>query len=164
MKIPAYWSNATAEDSDVEGKQVSFSCWRWSDTSQADAHESALAAATRVVQRMIHGEPLGRYGYGVSPLREEVIKNITNAQGEHLLVITQNAYGSLVLNTAQVMFMDLDFPPVKAGDQLRHFFSRFLGKQAPAPEAQQEIAAKSKLAGGLCRLMRRSANSSVSAR
>ncbi len=45
MNIPAYWSRATAEDVDRNGRKATFSCWRSSERSPEDARGSALAAA-----------------------------------------------------------------------------------------------------------------------
>jgi hypothetical protein len=61
MKIPSHWSKATAEDTDQNGQRVAFSCWRSSDRSPEEAHESALDAAKRVVQKMLAGKSLDRY-------------------------------------------------------------------------------------------------------
>jgi hypothetical protein len=133
MKFPAYWSKATAEETD-DGHTVSFSCWRWSDSSQSDAHDSALAAARRIVKRLAGGEQLDRYAYGQVPLREEVLQRITDEQRELTAAVTQNAYGSLVLNTARALFLDLDFPVPSLGTEIRNFFGGLLGKKGPSPE------------------------------
>ena len=58
MKIPRYWSGATAEDENRDGRQVSISCWRSSDASQDEAHESALKAAKRALSYLLRGERL----------------------------------------------------------------------------------------------------------
>ena len=64
MKIPRYWSRATAEDINRDGRKISFSCWRSSDASQDEAHESALAAAQRALAYLLRGDRLNRYAYG----------------------------------------------------------------------------------------------------
>lgn len=133
MKFPAYWSRATVEEKDGFGKPVRFSCWRWSNVSQDDAQQSALAAARRIVQTLIAGDPLDRYGYGSRPLREPVMQQFDAATGEPLAAITQNAYGALVLNTARVLFADVDFAPVSAGQQIGHFFKRWFDRTARPP-------------------------------
>lgn len=145
MKIPAYWSKATAEETDREGKKESFSCWRSSDQSQEDAHESALAAAKRILRSLLSGNRLERYAYGVTPLREETVERITNSQGELAVAVTRNAYGSLVLNTDRVMFIDLDLPPMSLGEAIRHFFKRLFDKSATSPEVQREADVKRRL-------------------
>ena len=123
MKFPTYWSQATFADTDVDGHTVETTCWRWSDASVEEAHQSALETARRVVRRLISGESLGRYEYGRAPLREEVIQSITDENGELTAAVTQNAYGSLVLNTARVMFIDVDFPPVSPAHNCAAFLA-----------------------------------------
>lgn len=145
MKFYPYWSRAVAQEIDRDGKEVSASCWRWSTTSRDDAHQSALAAARWVVQRMMRGERLGAYSYGQRPLREEVLESRTDARGEPAIAVTRNSYGVLVLNTARVMFADVDLPPVSLRASLRHFFSRLFGGKAPSPQEQQVAAAKVRL-------------------
>jgi len=145
MKIPQYWSKATADGVNPQGQKVSFSCWRWSDHSEDDARESALAAARRVVQRIILGERLDRYGYGETPLREEVIRRFNDDQGQAVAAVVRNTYGSLVLNAAGVFFLDLDFPPVPVGEQIRHFFARLFGRSASSPIARREEASLERL-------------------
>ena len=138
MKIPEYWSKATAEETGPDGKQVRFSCWRSSDHSQGKAHESALAAARRVLQRFLGGDRLDRYAYGDVPLREEAVEKFVDSQGELVAAVTRNAYGSLVLCTDQVMFMDLDFPPASLGESVRYFFAKMFNKTALSPDARRE--------------------------
>jgi hypothetical protein len=145
VKIPAYWAKATATDTDREGKPASFSCWRSSDHSIEDAHESALAAAKQVLRRLLSGNRVGRYGYGETPLREEIVESIANAQGEMSAAVTRNGYGSLVLSTDRVMFIDLDFPLVSVGESLRYFFARLFRPAAVSPAARCESDARRRL-------------------
>jgi hypothetical protein len=145
MKIPAYWSKATAEEMDAEGKKVSFACWRWSDASPADAQQSALAAARKIVERLLRGDQLGRYEYGQNPVREEVVDRVSGDNGDLIAAVTKNNYGALVLNTSRVMFIDLDFPPEPVGQTIRGLFARLLGKNNPSPNASPEDTARQKL-------------------
>jgi hypothetical protein len=145
MKFFPYWSKAIAKEIDRDGEEVSASCWRWSSTSSDDAHQSALAAARRVVQRRMRGERLGAYSYGQRPLREEVLESRRDARGDLAIAVTRNSYGVLVLNTARVMFIDVDLPPIPLGASLRYFFSRLFGGKGPSPEDQQVAAAKGRL-------------------
>lgn len=142
MKIPKFWSKATAEGKTQDGRATSFSCWRSSDASQADAHESALAAARRILDAFVSGRKLDRYGYGCMPMREEVMNKVDDSQGNMVAVVTRNLYGSLILNAQRVMFVDIDFPPVGAGEAAKHFFSRLFGRAKAPPEAQREEQAR----------------------
>jgi hypothetical protein len=145
MKLPLHWANASADATDAQGSPVSFSCWRASDTSPDDAHESALAAAKRVVQKLLRGDRLDRYGYGDGALREEVLGRFAGPEGELFAAVTRNASGVMVLNTARVMFMDLDFPRVSAGEGLRHVFARLFGRAGPSPETRREQETRDRL-------------------
>jgi hypothetical protein len=145
MKFPAHWARATVADRDRGGKAVSFTCWRSSDASAAEARENALAAARRILQIVLAGQPLEHYGYGQTPLREEVLQRFTNDTGELIAAITVNAWGALVLNTAQVMFVDIDFPPVSLGELVRHMFARLFRKNERSLEQKREDAVRSRL-------------------
>ena len=138
MRIPLYWSKATAEGSDERGRATSFSCWRSSDVSVEDAQQSALATATKVLQKLAADSLGGRYPYGDAPLREEVVQRFEDAQGNLYAAVTRNGYGSLVLNAARVMFIDIDFPATQRSGGLMAFFARLFGKSPPLPDAQQE--------------------------
>lgn len=146
MKFSAHWARATAEATDGSGKTVKFSCWRSSDASRQQAHESALAAARRALTKLISGEPLARYGYGSGPMREEVKQQFDGPDGRLAAVITQNAYGSLVLNTARVMFVDVDFPQTSPGDELQHFFRKWFDKRSRPPAELVEEQARAAVA------------------
>jgi hypothetical protein len=134
MKIPAFWAKATANDAD---RAVSISCWRSSDQSEEEARQSALTAAANALQRIFAAKSK-RYPYGDMPLREEVIERFTGPQDELAAAVTRNAYGSLVLNAANVMFVDIDFPPVSAGEQIKYFFARLFNRSTQSPEVRQE--------------------------
>jgi len=145
MKIPTHWSKATVEDADRDGRKRTISCWRSSDRSAEEAHESALAAAKRLLQRLAGGNRPEHYGYGSGPLREEVIERFTGEQGELYAAVTRNACGTLVLNTSRAMFVDVDFPPTGSGETLKHFFARLFNRSSQSPDAKREQDAKSRL-------------------
>jgi hypothetical protein len=142
MKIPQFWSKATAEGTTVRGKTVTFSCWRPSDTSEAEAHESALAAARRVLDILLSGREPDRYAYGCASLREEVMNKMCDGEGNRIAVVTRNLYGSLILNAERVMFVDIDFPEVSVREAAGHFFTRLLGRARKTPAAQREEKAR----------------------
>jgi hypothetical protein len=142
MKIPKFWSKGNAEGKTRDGRDASFSCWRSSDNSEADAHESALSAAKRILDALLAGKKLDRYAYGCLPLREEVINKVEDDHGNIVAVVTRNQYGSLVLNTEQVMFVDIDFPPVYTVEATKYFFARLFGLAKKTPEAKREEQAR----------------------
>jgi len=110
VQIPKFWAKATGSQTSPEGKDLCFSCWRWSDSSQADAEQAAAAAAERIRQGISLGQKPDRYPYATTPLREELLQTISDSQGRLLGAVTRNQYGSVVLNTQRVMFVDIDFP------------------------------------------------------
>jgi len=142
MKIRKFWSKGTAEGASPHGKPVAFSCWRSSDTSETDAHESTLAAARRILDAFQAGRKPDRYAYGCVPLREEVMNTVCDAEGNVIAVVTRNLYGSLVLNAERVMFVDIDFPSMSAGEATRHFFARLFGRVKRPPESEHEEKAR----------------------
>lgn len=125
MYFPKYWARQS------EG---AFVCWRWSDTSLAEAETLAAAAARKCAARFAKGKPLERYGYPDRPMREEVLSQIDNPKGEPAGVVTRNSYGCKVLNTPNVMFVDIDIhegsPGLSFGGMMKWIFT---GKKPPAP-------------------------------
>jgi hypothetical protein len=107
--FPKYWA---------KGESGSAYCWRSSDVSVADAQAKANARAAELAQILESGERPDHYGYSDGRLLRE--PRIEEQPG---FAITRNAYGSLVLNTERVMFVDVDFDEPKhesrALDRLR---------------------------------------------
>jgi hypothetical protein len=112
MRIPKFWARAT-ESLDGHTTEAFGS----SDQSPADAQRDASERAKRVLRWLRDPEsgddPHRRYGYGDDrPLREPVVRSL-GAEGT--AIVTRNAYGALVLNTARVCFIDVDLPEPKRG-------------------------------------------------
>jgi hypothetical protein len=109
----------------AKGTHQGFTCWRWSDSSLAEAASLAQEAARRLAARFAAGEKPGRgYGYPDRPFREPVVREIKAPGGELAAVITRNSYGALVLNTARVMFVDVDLPAPATTGWLRKLFGK----------------------------------------
>lgn len=115
MNFPRFWA---------KGDHSGFICWRWSDVSLQEAKAAAEEAARRVAERFARGDRLTRhYGYTDRPMREPVLRELRNNAGAIAAVITRNSYGCLVLNTARVMFVDVDLPqPEPAGGLFKRLF------------------------------------------
>jgi hypothetical protein len=145
LRFPAYWSRATAEQTDAEGETRSFSCWRWSDVSPQDAFALAREAAERILRKFVAGEPRDRYGYGARPLREEVLQRFNDASGNLLAAITRNAWGALVLNAAGLTFIDIDFPQIGPWEPLGHYFRKWFDKTAVPPDVVRQRRALEQL-------------------
>ena len=106
MDIPRYWARAEAHVI-IKEQTYHFVAYKGSEHSVDDAQELASAALAERIARKERGEKLGSYPKHGAPLREEIIEEIVEGQ-ERIAVITRNAAGSLVLNTARVMFIDVD--------------------------------------------------------
>jgi len=131
MNFPKFWA---------KGIQGDVACWRWSDQSLADAQAQALEAARKLMERFSATDTFPPpYGYGDRPLREQVLREIKGPQGEVTAVITRNAHGCLVLNTARVMFVDVDLP--EAPETVVSFFKKLFGKAPPPSAPPAETAA-----------------------
>jgi len=118
MNFPKFWAKGTHQG---------FTCWRWSDSNLAEAAARAQEAARRIAERFAAGDKLRRgYGYPDRPLREPVLREIKSPGGELAAVITRNSYGALILNTARVMFVDVDLPEPKfpVGGWLKKLFGK----------------------------------------
>jgi hypothetical protein len=123
MNFPKFWAL---------GKSGDFSCWRWSSQSITEAQSLANEAAQQLAQRFRSGFPPrgGNHYYPNHPFREQILQEIPGSGGV-AAVVTRNAYGVLVLNTAQVMFVDIDLP--EPPQPRRSFLSALFGKPSPAP-------------------------------
>jgi hypothetical protein len=131
MKTARYWTRAQAEFPGPDDEPLQIRARGWSDESLDAARIKALEIARRVAERIAGGfaKP-ERYPYGDRPLPEPVIREFSGA------ILTRNAYGALVLNTDQMMFVDVDrkAPPAKSGGLLSSLF----GKSKPEPAPRQD--------------------------
>ncbi len=115
MLIPRFWSKYESQVQLPNGKKAGVACWRASETSAAEAQALARAAGERFAERIRRGEDFpGPYPYGDRPLREEVLEDIPGPAGDVAAVLTRNGYGTVVLNTARVLFIDVDLPAAGA--------------------------------------------------
>jgi len=133
MKFPKYWALGEAIAAGPGGKRLDVAVWRWSDTSQAEADALAREAADELAKEVSRKGrwPDGQhYGYADRPLREPIIQEFRNDQGEQTAVVSRNSYGCLVLNTSGAMFIDVDLPELKVG-----CLGVILGKRARAKVA-----------------------------
>jgi hypothetical protein len=99
MKLAKFWSRDTAE---YQGVQTSAR--GWSDESIDAAKAKAREVAYRVAERVVNQEGKERYPYGDRPIPEPVLKQFAGG----VAAVTRNAYGALILNTDDLMFVDID--------------------------------------------------------
>lgn len=116
MRIPRFWIRREGDVSHPDGRQLHLFAWGWSETSTADAEARAAERFGSLQQRVSQGLDLPRgYAYGDRPVREQIIEEIPGRDGQPDALLTRNSYGSLVLNAARSMFVDVDAAGVPAG-------------------------------------------------
>lgn len=117
MHFPKFWKLA---------KKGGVSAWGWSDSSVADALTAGLARVDRIVAWLKSEQPtpLSTYGYPDRPMREEVLREFRNSQGELVAAVSRNSYGCEVLNTARLLFVDVDETPPGLGAFLKKLFGK----------------------------------------
>jgi hypothetical protein len=128
VQIPRFWVKAEETASDPRGRPLRLGVWGWSHESTADALTTARRRLADVAARVAAGASLDRYAYGRIPPREEVIRLIGDTGSAGEAVITRNAYGALVMNTAQVPFVDIDAPQSGGPSVLGRLFGRRPGE------------------------------------
>lgn len=134
MNFPQFWAKGGSGDCMV---------WRWSARSLEEAQALASQAAQQLADRVRSDGFPPRHGgyYPDRPFREQIMQEIKNGSGEATAVVTRNSYGCLVLNTARVMFVDIDLPePEPPG-----LFKRLFGKPNLKPPENHHSAALAKI-------------------
>jgi hypothetical protein len=112
MDIPRYWVRATGQvPTALDRPYYEIVAWGWSNEDRAGAEQKAHERLAAFAQRVQQGLDLNRgYAYAGKPLREEIVQELKGRGGDPAGVVTRNSYGSLVLNTAGAMFIDIDLP------------------------------------------------------
>lgn len=113
MNFPRYWAKGIYTGKNSSGQEVTIEAYGWSSDSTEEARSVGRERAKRVVNRGFANKKCDEYEYGNTPFREEVTDSIEVDKRE-VAVISRNRYGSLVLNAADVMFVDIDFPEVQS--------------------------------------------------
>ena len=122
MHLPRFWAKETRSALDPSGKTYDLAMWGWSDQDTASARQMAIQRLAELARKVELGSQLNRYGYGGGdrPLREPLIQPVPGADA----LISRNAYGALVLNTAHIFFADIDLPGSSFGGQLAVLFGK----------------------------------------
>lgn len=127
MRIPKYWSRQRVSQ-DVDGEPLELSCSGWSYSDMGGAVAKAFERAERMFKAIREGRPAKEYSlYLDRPVKEEIISEFS-ADGLDVIV-TRTNYGSLVLNTASVMFIDIDQPAPRMGSLWDALKSLFTGRR-----------------------------------
>ena len=143
MRIPKFWIRREGDVPHPDGRELHLFAWGWSETSASDAEARAAERFRSLEQRVSQGLDLPRgYAYGDRPVREQILQEIKGPGGEPDALLTRNSYGSVVLNAARSMFVDVDEPPPPpretSGFSLKRLFGRGdSGGNAPPPANAQ---------------------------
>jgi hypothetical protein len=123
MQIPKVWTKASATERLPDGRSFPVSVWGWGE-DEATARYTAAERLQRVLERLRKGERFpDRYTYGKRPLREEILRIIQSESGDGLAaILTRNSYGAEVLNTARLLFLDVDVPEASLSGKVRRLF------------------------------------------
>ncbi|MEO8270403.1 MAG: hypothetical protein ABI557_11840 [Aureliella sp.] len=136
MKFPKYWTRAYNSTKKVAARG-------WSEVSQEEADRNAQARLRRILAALKPPRSfdldLERYDYVIdNVICEEVVDRIER-DGRVLAVVSRNAYGSLILNAAELMFVDIDFPkPYRRGCLFLGWFYR---RPVEPPPEETAVAA-----------------------
>ena len=151
MKLPRYWAKGSATTgmrtrNPATGQTAGvYACWGWSDVSADEAEARGKQRADASARIAQDGKPPDRYLYGDRPLREEILDEWKADDATTYAAITRNAYGCQVLNTASIMFVDVDLPEPSASSSLMRGLGGLFGKRGPTPREQQETDAVAKV-------------------
>lgn len=137
MKIYRHWAKASQEIS-IDDHPWTVERYGASNESPAAAQVDAQQRAKRTAEIFLRGEFPNSYLYADRPLREEIIQTFGN-EDEPDAVITRNAYGCLVLNTARVFFADVDDPAKKQGSNPLKPLVKLLGGWFGASNVAEDI-------------------------
>lgn len=112
MKVPRIWQRQSASGKSQQGHPIEAVGWGWSESSVEEAKSKAQETASRIVAWLTsEGMPeLNHYGYDERLPREEIVDEYQDAAGETHAFVSRNAYGCLILNTRDLMFIDVDVP------------------------------------------------------
>jgi hypothetical protein len=117
MIVPQYWAECRLQNKrdTAKPKQITLRRFGWSDVSQADAQAHADTRAHAAMQSALAGEKVAARDRKIPyngaegvPIREEVLSR------HGAVVITRNSYGAHCLNSATVLFADIDYPILEA--------------------------------------------------
>jgi hypothetical protein len=119
MHIPPVWVNAKSDGRAPDGRRLPVSVWGWGN-DDGSARKEAANRLQRLLARIGRGEPFpDKYGYGSRPLREEILEIFESEVPDQPAAIrTRNSYGVQVMNTARLLFLDIDLQPIPFFERL----------------------------------------------
>ncbi len=144
MKIRRYWSRHAAS-LEHQGEPWTITCFGASDNSPEQAHSDALDRAAQILRYLRDGQrPADDYAYADRPLREEILDETVEG-GRRIAALTRNASGNVVLNTADVLFADIDDPKPGFLDRIAALFRGGRKEDSETPERTRAVAERNGL-------------------
>lgn len=126
MKIYRHWVKIPYEVSTDEGSCI-VALYCGSNISEEDA-KNQIPLKADILTKKINGDNLDMLGDYEVEIREEIVKELDKSN-----IVTRNRYGALVLNSENIMFVDVDCPPVGF---FRHLINLYRGRKSdPKGEA-----------------------------
>lgn len=110
MKVSHYWAKEEKSAESQEGYRYDLRCWGGSNVSVEDAQRVAHERLTGVIERLKQGLDFEDYGGYQGEIREVLLEEIFNDNGDVIGAITRNRYGALVLNVPDTFIADIDIP------------------------------------------------------
>jgi hypothetical protein len=145
MKVARYWVREAVQEKDSDGAVHRGEAWGWSEHNPEEAKRRARESAGRIAQWLANfrrgPEPARSWAYQYQldrPPREEIVQELKSAADATTAVITRNVYGALVLNTQELMFVDVDFPRRPKVGLLKRLF----GKPAPVTDGAEALVSR----------------------
>lgn len=139
MNIPKYWAKASEIAKPEWSKKLRDGfpviAWGWSNESYTDARKKAHEVAGRMA-RWMESSHVARgcnCYYEDRPPREEILQEIAGKNDEPAAIITRNSYGSQILNTTALAFIDVDLPPHKKYSWPFSAIRKWRGKSIESP-------------------------------
>lgn len=132
MRIFKYWKkHSERQYVDALGVEVPISCWGGSNESIELAEQEARKKISQVVSKL-NGKKNLEKDY-TAEIKEEIIHQIDSSN-----IVTRNRYGALVLNSANIAFIDIDQPKSSFFDFFKFFSST--DKKSKMTEQAIEVA------------------------
>ncbi|MFN6207227.1 MAG: hypothetical protein ACK49R_12380 [Planctomycetota bacterium] len=144
MLIPRCWKLVEGNFPDRAGGTVRLSAWGCGE-DEAAAEEDGRERLERVAASLNAGKvPEQWYGYPDRPVREEILQTFDGPTGDpesQVAVVTRNGYGALVLNTARMLFLDIDLA-MGLGQTIRSWFGQASPEQTKLAQLQHLLSAQ----------------------
>ncbi|MDH3307478.1 MAG: hypothetical protein OEO77_08190 [Acidimicrobiia bacterium] len=108
MRLYRFWAPTTTVVEDW-GEPFEIVTYGYSNESLAEALRVADERAGATINWIRTKRRSGQYYGGERPLREEIVDEVV-LDDRLVAIISRNSYGSLILNTEDVFFADVDLP------------------------------------------------------